>query len=430
MLLLMACSTPAGSLVTAKGDTAELPAVDTVVDSPADSPADSPPVDTDTGCAPRSCEDVGATCGALDDGCGASLDCGGCDAWYGCEANQCVAASCIPTQEDSTDGGGKCSSLAQAWTARGINVGYYPFKVLRDTPQYSGDYGGDGSDTLTPGGSTAGVLLQVIPAGAYVGLSSTGPWYNSDGECYPDGTCGDADVGACADSAPPLRPGLSGWYWGYGQNGASHMQGWVYMDPTALEFAGFDPGHPCVLGPAGLDYEVSSACGAPTTCDGSNRTCAEANPCDEGGDDCGAESCGAESGGSLTPSAHRGTITYPDDAKACTEGSPPDPRVLCLDNGTDIDHYYVYPHGAYLYWAQDSTTKAWVHYGDTVQAYYHTRDGSGVLWDFIEVLSSGAPTLTPASDGAGAGCTADDPSTCTPCKNGGTCGWIQDVFVQ
>jgi hypothetical protein len=73
-----------------------------------------------------------------------------------------------------------------------------------------------------------------------------------------------------------------------------------------------------------------------------------------------------------------------------------------------------------------------LHYGDTVQSYYHTRDGQGVLWDFVEVLSSGAPVLTPASDGAGAGgsCSATNPAGCTPCQDGGTCGWIQDVFVQ
>ena len=102
-----------------------------------------------------------------------------------------------------------------------------------------------------------------------------------------------------------------------------------------------------------------------------------------------------------------------------------------MDNGTDVDHYYVYPHGAYLYWAQDSTTKAWLHYGDSVQMYWHTRDGSGVLWDFVEVTGSGSPTFTPASDGAGAGggCDSDHPEDCTPCQNGGTCGWIPSFRV-
>lgn len=36
---------------------------------------------------------------------------------------------------------------------------------------------------------------------------------------------------------------------------------------------------------------------------------------------------------------------------------------------------------------------------------------------------------TPASEGAGGGCKADDPGACNPWKNGGTCRWSQDVFV-
>ena len=104
----------------------------------------------------------------------------------------------------------------------------------------------------------------------------------------------------------------------------------------------------------------------------------------------------------------------------------------CLPNGPDPDAFLVYPFGAYAYWAQNSTTKAWLHYGDGVQVYFHSRDAQGVLWDFVEVLSSGAPLLTPPSDGSGAAppCSSSNPGACTPCKNGGTCGWIKDVFVQ
>lgn len=85
-----------------------------------------------------------------------------------------------------------------------------------------------------------------------------------------------------------------------------------------------------------------------------------------------------------------------------------------------------------LDWAQNSTTKHWLHYGDKVQSYFHTRDAQGVLWEFVEVLGSGAPVLTPESDGAGAGggCSANNPGACKPCKNGGTCGWIKEVFLN
>ncbi|MEQ1500598.1 MAG: hypothetical protein ABMB14_00135 [Myxococcota bacterium] len=395
---------------------------------------DTPGDGTGTGCVPTTCDAAGADCGVLDDGCGATLDCGGCAPWSACGTvtpNTCTAADCVPFEQASTDGGGRCDDLDQAWTARGINVGYYPFRVLRETIQISGDFSGATTDpTYTPGPTTAGVVLQRIPAGAFVALSSTGPYYDPSAACWPGDGCGDPDEAACQDSTPPLRPGIAGYYWGYAYSGASHVQGWIYADPTSIAYAGDDPTHPCALGPAGADYEVHEACGAPTTCAGSNPTCGEVNRCDEGRDDCASTACGATSGGALTPSAHAATVTWPAGAHPCTTRTPPDPSVYCLDNGAEVDFFFVYPHGAYLYWAQNSTTKHWLHYGDAVQSYFHSRDEQGVLWAFVEVVSSGAPTLTPPSDGAGAiGCTADDPSTCHPCLNGGTCGWVQEVFA-
>jgi hypothetical protein len=209
------------------------------------------------------------------------------------------------------------------------------------------------------------------------------------------------------------------------------MQGWIYYDPAAMVFAGFDPGHPCALGPAGLDYEVSSACGQATACGGNNRTCGDANPCSEGADDCGRVQCGAMSGGPLTPTAHRKIVSYPAGTHKCAKDVP-NPAITCFANGNDPDFFLAYPFGAYLYWGQNSTTKVWLHYGDRTQSYFHTRDAQGVMWDFVEVLNTGAGVLTPASDGAGAGggCSADKPQNCTPCKNGGTCGWIQEVFLK
>ncbi len=272
----------------------------------------------------------------------------------------------------------------------------------------------------------------MIPAGAYVGLSSNGPWYNPSQDCTPGGSCGDPSLDACADSSPPMRPTLAGFAWGYAYQGGSHMQGWIPFDPASLEFAGFDPAHPCARGPAGVDFEVASACGQPTACAGGNISCGAANPCNEGQDDCGRTACGAQSGGALTPSAHVMHVRAPAAAVSCTTKTPPNPAVKCLPNGGAKDFFYVYPFGAYLYWAQNSTTKAWLHTGDTVQAYFHTRDAQSVLWDFVEVTASGAPILTPPSDGSGAAspCSSTNPGACAPCKNGGTCGWIQDVFLQ
>ena len=53
-----------------------------------------------------------------------------------------------------------------------------------------------------------------------------------------------------------------------------------------------------------------------------------------------------------------------------------------------------------------------------------------VLWDFVQVLTSSAPTLTPASDGTGGGgCSDSRPENCHPCRNGGNGGRVQDVFL-
>jgi len=378
------------------------------------------------------CSALGYECGVALDGCGAPHACGVCDPDMACTDHRCVSA-CIPTAASSSAGGGRCADLSEAWTGRGINVGYFPFRVRAPIEMVSGDYDGAADAVFARGPSRAGVVLQIIPVGAYVGLSSEGPWYDPpSGDCFPTGeTCGSPTRSACASSSPPRRPARGGYVWGYAYAGASHMQGWIPADFTRLVFAGFDPDHPCALGPAGLDFEAASACGQPTVCHGTNRTCGAANPCSEGADDCGRTACGAASGGPLTPRAWHRTVGAPA-SHVCTTRTPPHPSVRCFANGSDADFFFVYPFGAYLYWAQNSTTKAWLHDGDTAQVYFHTRDAQGVLWDFVEVLSSGAPVLTPASDGSGGdgACASDHPESCDPCQHGGTCGWVQDVFLD
>lgn len=338
--------------------------------------------------------------------------------------------ACVATARFG-DGGGTCSGIDQAWSARGINAGYYPFRVLSPVTQYSGDFDGTGTTPFRAGPTRRGVILQVIPAGAYIGLSTIPGNYNPPTGCEV-ATCGNPSRAACSDNSPALRAPVGQFYWGYAYQGASHMQGWIGLPPGSVEFAGYDPSHPCALGPAGADYEVRSVCGRATACRGSNPTCGAVNHCDEGDDDCGRTQCGAMSGGPLTPSAWHRTVALPSGSHACADRTPPQPSVRCLANGGTRDFFFVYPFGAYLYWAQNSTTRAWIHYGDRVQVYFHNRDAQGVLWDFVEVLSSGAPTLTPASDGAGgrSGCDAAHPEGCHPCRNGGTCGWVQDVFLR
>lgn len=393
------------------------------------------PTGDPTGCIPTTCAAAGAVCGALADNCGGTLDCGACPGDQVCGngvgPNQCGGPACKPAEAATTDGGGRCGDLKEAWTARGINAGYYPYRVVAPVAQYSGDYGGDPNKIFEAGGATRGVILQMIPPGSYIGLSTTGPWYNPAGDCQQGDTCGNANIEACTDQNVPLRPNILGFYWGYAYSNASHMQGWIAYEPDKMVFAGFDPAHPCARGPAGLDFEVAAACGQATACSGTNITCGQANPCSEGADDCGRVQCGAVSGGALTPTAHRKIVSYPAGTHPCGKDVP-HPSINCFANGNEPDFFLAYPFGAYLYWGQNSTTKHWLHYGDRVQSYFHTRDAQNVMWDFVEVINSGAGILTPASDGSGAGggCSANNPAACTPCQNGGTCGWIQEVFLK
>ena len=46
-------------------------------------------------CVPKTCSQLGTSCGAVSDGCGGILNCGACATGYSCTANKCVA-NCIP----------------------------------------------------------------------------------------------------------------------------------------------------------------------------------------------------------------------------------------------------------------------------------------------------------------------------------------------
>jgi len=56
-------------------------------------------------CKPKTCDDLGKTCGTFDDGCGNPLDCGTCP-----ELKECVDGNCKCVAEYSMSGGGACNA--------------------------------------------------------------------------------------------------------------------------------------------------------------------------------------------------------------------------------------------------------------------------------------------------------------------------------
>ncbi|MFH1531665.1 MAG: hypothetical protein ABIK09_13145 [Pseudomonadota bacterium] len=60
-------------------------------------------------CVPDTCSDLGYECGSWDDGCGGTVDCGGCGAGVACNAGTCAFAGC--------SGGANVISLAPSGTA-------------------------------------------------------------------------------------------------------------------------------------------------------------------------------------------------------------------------------------------------------------------------------------------------------------------------
>ena len=83
------------------------PSVDVSDEGGTDQPL-QPPAD----CEPASCDDLGAACGSIDNGCGELLDCGGCDVGV-CgagERNQCGSqGECVPLT--CADAGAECGPI-------------------------------------------------------------------------------------------------------------------------------------------------------------------------------------------------------------------------------------------------------------------------------------------------------------------------------
>lgn len=61
-------------------------------------------------CKPKTCLDFGFNCGQVPDGCGQTLDCGSCSGTAVCNANKCTQVTCTPKTQAEVCAGGRCGA--------------------------------------------------------------------------------------------------------------------------------------------------------------------------------------------------------------------------------------------------------------------------------------------------------------------------------
>ena len=156
--------------------------------------------DNDCPCSPRTCADVGATCGTIDDLCGATLGCGTCGADESCQGGSCIVDTPTGALGDSCVANGDCVSddcLSEADFAM-------PGGYCTDACQTSADCGANGY-------CSASVCYERC-----VSASDCRPGYacteqlGSTMACFPEGS-GTGPVGAPCASVNDCTGGSLGY---------------------------------------------------------------------------------------------------------------------------------------------------------------------------------------------------------------------------
>ncbi len=262
---------------------------------------DSPPA-----CVPKTCAQIGASCGVQGDGCGAQINCGTCTGTQTCGGggvpNQCGGGTCVP--KTCANFPGACGRQSDGCGGLTVSCGTCPgvpctAKTCADYPNSCGAQSdGCGSVTaicgtcqwpLTCGGG--GVANQCgMPDGggcqpqtcSQLGIEcgpagdGCGNLIASCGSCPPGQTCGGGGVpGRCGGSCTPRTCAQQNIECGPAGDGCGGIL--ACGDCTA----------PLTCGGGG----VPGRCGAPTC---TPRTCAQQNlDCGPAGDGCGgALDCG------------------------------------------------------------------------------------------------------------------------------------------
>lgn len=178
---------------------------------------------TECVCTPNTCDDIGYTCGAPDNGCGTPLDCGACDGDGVCMDGTCSCPEDDREPNDSTLAADGQPFLAQMNDADGTELTYREFNIAApdDVDWYRFDVD-DGSDGGAP---VISVWLDDIPAGSDYDLSA---FWTCD-----DGTPGEG----CNSGATDREIG-----WGCSSNSSGTTSEFVEIDSWCGHTFGGDPG--------------------------------------------------------------------------------------------------------------------------------------------------------------------------------------------
>ena len=194
-------------------------------------------------CQPQSCADLGAQCGVQDDGCGGTVDCGGCPMGMACRPDNTCTLVCTSDADCANEPGTpKCrladsscvACLASADCASGEacvgNVCVVPTGAVGDPCRFGGD--------CAPGST----CLTESSAGLREGYCSAGPC-TSDAQCPTGSHCGLIDPstgqGACLADCTADTDCRSEGYACYDADGDAKNECWVAGTGTG------SPGDPC-----------------------------------------------------------------------------------------------------------------------------------------------------------------------------------------
>ncbi|MGE0787505.1 MAG: hypothetical protein AB7S26_17660 [Sandaracinaceae bacterium] len=188
---------------------------------------DPPFVESDgtCACAPQTCEDLGATCGTPDDGCGTPLSCGMCGAGAECIMGACA---CPPDDAEPNDEQLRAVDIGDATDAPDTTLTFdtYSIDEAGDVDWFTIDV----SDDFDAGNPAVRVTLDGVPSGDNYELEV----YYACGGGSDESSC--LVAAPCSNTATPSRSAVVNVSTECG--GTTDESGRLYLIVRATSFGG------------------------------------------------------------------------------------------------------------------------------------------------------------------------------------------------